>query len=552
MAHHTPTPGTVALVGSLQSELGCPGDWQPECAATRLQPVAGSPGLFRATFDVPAGSYEYKVALNDAWDENYGAGGAPGGANIPINAPGGPITFTYDHATHVIGDDVPRPLAATPGAHWLRRGVIAWQPPAGAESFRLHSAPEGGLKIEDGAIAGGASVPLTLDGSGLPAALRAAYPHLAGYAALDVPAEARRDARSLLTGELVVAAYDGAGNLLQTTGVQIPGVLDDLYARAPMPSSVPADPARCRARRLGAHRQARRPPARPGRSARRAAHPDAPRRRRRVACERRRRAGATRRYLYEAAVYVPTLDRVVANAVTDPYSLALTTNSRRSVLVDLDDRKLQPDGWQRLRKPALDQPEDSTIYELHVRDFSITDETVPAAHRGTFLAFTDRHSDGMRHLRDLARSGLNTLHVLPANDIATIEEDRSAQQQPPCDLPSFPPGLADAAGVRHRRRRARRVQLGLRPAALHRAGGLLRDRPGGRRTHAAVPARWCRASTAPGCAWSWTWSTTTRRPRGRTRSRSWTGSCRATTTGSTPPAARSRRPRAARTPRPST
>ncbi len=144
-------------------------------------------------------------------------------------------------------------------------------------------------------------------------------------------------------------------------------------------------------------------------------------------------------YLYEAAVYVPALDRVVANAVTDPYSLALTTNSRRSVLVDLDDRKLQPDGWQRLRKPALDQPEDSTIYELHVRDFSITDETVPAAHRGTYLAFTDRRSDGMRHLRDLARSGLNTLHVLPANDIATIEEDRSAQQQPPCDLPSFPP-----------------------------------------------------------------------------------------------------------------
>src|SRR4051812_9374659 len=85
-ADHTPTPGTVALVGSLQSELGCPGDWQPECPATRLAPVAGSPGLFRATFDVPAGNHEYKVALNNSWDENYGAGGAPGGANIPLTA----------------------------------------------------------------------------------------------------------------------------------------------------------------------------------------------------------------------------------------------------------------------------------------------------------------------------------------------------------------------------------------------------------------------------------------------------------------------------------
>ena len=25
-------PSRVVLIGSLQSELGCPGDWQPECA----------------------------------------------------------------------------------------------------------------------------------------------------------------------------------------------------------------------------------------------------------------------------------------------------------------------------------------------------------------------------------------------------------------------------------------------------------------------------------------------------------------------------------------
>jgi hypothetical protein len=134
-ASHTPVPGTVALVGSLQSELGCPGDWQPECPQTRLQAVAGSPGVFRGTFNVPAGNYEYKVALNNSWDENYGAGGAPGGANIPVTAPGGPVTFTYDPATHVIGDDVPGdgagPLQAVRGAHWLRRDVIAWNPPAG-------------------------------------------------------------------------------------------------------------------------------------------------------------------------------------------------------------------------------------------------------------------------------------------------------------------------------------------------------------------------------------------------------------------------------------
>ena len=35
-ADHTPAPTTVTVAGSLQSELGCPGDWQPECASTHL------------------------------------------------------------------------------------------------------------------------------------------------------------------------------------------------------------------------------------------------------------------------------------------------------------------------------------------------------------------------------------------------------------------------------------------------------------------------------------------------------------------------------------
>src|SRR4051812_12660723 len=130
----------VALVGSLQAELGCPGDWQPECPQTRLTPDGDA---FRATFDVPAGTYEYKVALNNSWAENYGAGGVRDGANIPLTAPGGPVTFTYDPVSHVISDDVARPLAAVAGAHWLRRDVIAWKPPENAATFRLHYAPEG-------------------------------------------------------------------------------------------------------------------------------------------------------------------------------------------------------------------------------------------------------------------------------------------------------------------------------------------------------------------------------------------------------------------------
>ena len=426
-ANHTPVPTVVALVGSLQSELGCPGDWQPECVQTRLQPVAGSPGVFRGTFAVPAGPFEYKVALNGSWDENYGAGGAPGGANIPLNAPGGSLTFTYDHATHVISDDAPVVLGSERAAHWLRRGLFAWDAPD-ATSYRLHVAPEGGLEVVDGRIAGD-SYALTPSDAPVPGD----FPHLSQYDTFALSAEGQRRAGELLTGELIVAAYDAGGRLVDATGVQIPGVLDDLYARAARADLGPTWHGRHphlalwapTAKRVELILGARRIAMRRGhdgvwRVKGSASWRDAP-------------------YAYAVTVYVPSLDEIVTNDVTDPYSLGLTLNSRRSLLVDLDDPRLAPHGWDRLSKPKLAQPEDSTIYELHVRDFSITDETVPARHRGTYLAFTDDRSDGMRHLRRLADSGLNSLHLLPSNDIATIEEDRSKQQEPDCDLESFGP-----------------------------------------------------------------------------------------------------------------
>jgi pullulanase-type alpha-1,6-glucosidase len=426
-------------VGSLQSELGCPGDWQPECPATELQPVDGEPGVFRATFDVPAGAFEYKVALNDAWDENYGAGGAPGGANIRLDAPGGTVTFTYEHASHVISDDLPLQLGAEQRAHWLRSDLLAWDLPDERDgwTFELHAAPEGGLAVSgDGtAITGGEAFPLTVLRGGLPRHVRRDVPHLAAYEALRLPAAARRRARELLTGQLIVAARDADGRLVQATGVQIPGVLDDLYAgaadedlgptwRGGRPTLAVWAPTAKDVTLLLGDDDRRLAMRRAGdgvwRATGSAAWRNAP-------------------YAFEVRVYVPREDAVVTNVVTDPYSVALTTNSRRSVLANLRDPALAPAGWATLRKPRVAKQEDSTIYELHVRDFSITDETVPEADRGTFEAFTHLDSDGMRHLRDLQSSGLNTIHLLPVNDIGTIEEDRAEQAEPPCDLRAFGP-----------------------------------------------------------------------------------------------------------------
>ena len=72
---------TATLVGSLQSELGCSADWQPDCAATRLaKDPAGT--TYSKDFTVPAGEWEYKLALNGGWDESYGPDGS--GNNGPL------------------------------------------------------------------------------------------------------------------------------------------------------------------------------------------------------------------------------------------------------------------------------------------------------------------------------------------------------------------------------------------------------------------------------------------------------------------------------------
>ena len=83
VADHTDTPERVTLVGSLQDEIGCDGDWAPGCDDSRLEPVRGA-STYEAVFEVPAGSYELKVAINGGWDESYGGGG-DGSANIPLN-----------------------------------------------------------------------------------------------------------------------------------------------------------------------------------------------------------------------------------------------------------------------------------------------------------------------------------------------------------------------------------------------------------------------------------------------------------------------------------
>jgi hypothetical protein len=122
-------PTSVTIAGSQQSELGCPGDWQPDCAATHLTYDA-SDDVWQGSFTIPAGSYEYKAALNDSWTENYGAHAVANGSNIPLAlAASTAVKFYYDDKTHWITDNVNSIIATVPGDFQSELGCTGdWDP----------------------------------------------------------------------------------------------------------------------------------------------------------------------------------------------------------------------------------------------------------------------------------------------------------------------------------------------------------------------------------------------------------------------------------------
>jgi maltose-binding protein MalE len=93
--------GMVNLPGTFQDVAGCGAEWDPACQSTAME--QGDGGLYTLTVQLPAGDYEYKVALDGAWTVNYGSDGAQDGPNYTLNVPAeGNVTFTYNSETHLV------------------------------------------------------------------------------------------------------------------------------------------------------------------------------------------------------------------------------------------------------------------------------------------------------------------------------------------------------------------------------------------------------------------------------------------------------------------
>ncbi|XEC32633.1 pullulanase-type alpha-1,6-glucosidase [Streptomyces fradiae] len=323
-------------------------------------------------------------------------------------------------------------------AQWIDRNTVVWKVKAtDATSQQLVYAPgaaAGGITVTDGALSDEGRW-LRLNASSLTDAQKAKYPHLKDYPAFTVdPRDADR-VRDSLRGQLVATQRAANGALLAATGVQTAGVLDDLYAakatkaalgpvfRNGRPTlSLWAPTAQSVALELDGRTVPMRRDAASG-----------------VWSVTGPRTWAGKPYRYVVKVWAPSVQKLVENRVTDPYSTALTTDSARSLVVDLADPRLAPKGWQGLKKPAAVPLRDAQIQELHIRDFSVADPTAKADHRGTYLAFTDLGSAGSQHLKALADSGTSYVHLLPAFDIGTIPEKKSDRTEPACDLKVYAP-----------------------------------------------------------------------------------------------------------------
>ena len=396
------------------------------------------------------------------------------------------------------------PLSLLPRG--MDRGVVvtdAGEPvPGSGLALRLITAPDGGAAAVHGRILGADDMPaptitpLRIVGN-LPGDILTTHPHLEGCIALSTtdvtgtPLLGDDAVASALTGQIAIAQYVGVpdptkaadvggARLDAFTGVQTAILLDRLYAEAatraelgvtfsggrpsfalwaptaqavtlltwetgdPLGSvpDVPGPPRRTPAVR---HDDGRwvvdsrpDPPADTGTHEAGGApdqnQPGSP-------------ITAGCQYLWEVRVYVPSTLQVETNIVTDPYSVALTTDSTRSVAVDLADPHLSPEQWAETPAPAVRNDSARSIYELHLRDFSAADETVPPELRGTYRAFTVAGSAGVRHLAELAQAGMNTIHLLPTFDIATIPEHRGSQRSPRIPAGAHPASADQQAAV---------------------------------------------------------------------------------------------------------
>ncbi len=327
-------------------------------------------------------------------------------------------------------------------AVWLNRSTILW-PGIGAAGkssrIRLYYSATRNIAAKPGARVEGADGMLALGirSAALAPGLAARFKYLGEGTLFDLPALSVARLRQLQTKQLILVREDGDGIVIDATATQAAGALDDLFSAAETTTDLGATVSN---------------PGRPGGTRFKLWAPTA---RAVSVClydSARTEAKTVRPMSFDASTgiwhFAERADRSqtyytylvdvfvrgvgwVRNRVTDPYSISLSADSRRSYVANLNAPSLKPAGWNTVQRPTtVAAITDMVIYELHVRDFSINDSSVSTANRGKYLAFAESVSNGMKHLRALSSAGLTDVHLLPVFDIASIPEGNCITPKP--------------------------------------------------------------------------------------------------------------------------
>ena len=310
-------------------------------------------------------------------------------------------------------------------AHWIDSNTFVWNAPEEVTDVKLHHSVNAGIAANDDDVVSGTIV--ALSETVLSDEQKAMAPQVAQWPGFSAD-WSKETAKGLLKNQLVLVGYNSEDKAIAGTYVQTPKVLDNLYTQgdadadeanlglsynstgisvalwAPTAQSVSINMYDANKSKLT--------------SAVMSEDTDT------GIWSYQGDASLDRMfYQFELSVYHHQNQLVETLTTTDPYSVGLSTNGDYSQFVNLADSELMPDGWDTEQVLSTKSYEDAVIYEAHIRDFSALDESTDEANRGKYLAFTETNSLPVQHLQKLVDNGLTHFHLLPANDIASIDED---------------------------------------------------------------------------------------------------------------------------------
>lgn len=391
-------PTSVYVAGTLDSELGCSGDWQTDCAQT-LMTRRTSDGMWSLTKTLPAGTYAYKAAVNGSWTENYGAHATAGGADIPLTVPSGgkQVTFVYDPVTHWVTDDVNSKIVTAPGDFQSETGCGSdWAPEClrpwledidgdGTYTYTTTSIPAGSWQTKAaigmswsesygvGGAASGANIPFSVPGTGA----TTAFSYNAGSHLLTVNSSG---------GTTTPTDPAGPASPLNTLGAIYTPTATTFRIWSPDNTNVTLSTG--------------------GRT---------------YTLARATVTGYTD--IYQTVVSGDLKNQsyqfsVGGNAVRDPYAQMVGPGSTQGIVVDT--AAIKPTGGSWNATPALANREDSLVYELSPRDYTIDPSSgIDAPKRGKFLGLVQTGTTssgaktGIDHLKDL---GVTAVQIMPSFD----------------------------------------------------------------------------------------------------------------------------------------